>query len=121
MMTGRVIALHILMPVLFLLTDQPGISIEFVVDTGFTGDLTLPIAAIERMGLAYIESIPASLANDDEVELPVYSATIVWEGAEREVRVLGTGKRPLLGTALLAGCELLAQFAENGLVTVDAL
>jgi hypothetical protein len=29
------------------------------------------------------------------------------------------GHRPLLGTALLAGKELVAQFVNDGLVTVD--
>lgn len=69
MMTGRVVALHILLSIPFRLADQPGISIEFVVDTGFTGDLTLPLDAVESLGLDYIESIPANLATDDEVDL----------------------------------------------------
>lgn len=55
------------------------------------------------------------------MELIVYGATILWHGEEREVRVLATGKRPLLGTALLEGSELVAQFAETGLVTVEPL
>ena len=121
MMIGRVVALHILLPVPFRLLDQIGVSIEFVVDTGFTGDLTIPLVVVEKLKLEYIESISANLATDDEVELPVYAATIMWEGVDREVRVLATGKRPLLGTALLKGYELLAQFTDNGLATIDAI
>ncbi len=101
MISGQVVALHILLPVQFRLPRLPDIAIEFVVDTGFTGELTLPIGAIEKLELDYIESISANLATDEEVELSVYAALILWEGVEREVRVLATGRRPLLGTALL--------------------
>jgi hypothetical protein len=46
---------------------------------------------------------------------------IIWNGEEREIRVLATGRRPLLGTALLDGHELVVQFTEGGLVTIDEL
>ncbi len=55
------------------------------------------------------------------MEIAVYAATIVWNGAEREVRVLATGRRPLLGTATLDGQEFVAQFTEGGLATVEDL
>ena len=120
-MTGRVSLLHALLPVPFRLPGQPDLTIEFVVDTGFTGYLTLPPTAVTVLGLPYLEDIPATLATDDEVALPVHAATIVWNDVEREVRVLATGKRPLLGTALLDGQELLAQFTEGGSVTIEDL
>ncbi len=37
------------------------------------------------------------------------------------MNVLATGKRPLLGTALLDGYELVIQFIEGGLVIIDEL
>ena len=51
MMTGTVVHLHALLPVTFRLPDQPDLTIEFVVDTGFTGELTLPAPAVAAMGL----------------------------------------------------------------------
>lgn len=59
------------------------------------------------------------MADNSEVILPVHEAIILWNGEEREVRVLATGRRPLLGTALLEECELVIQFTEGGLVTID--
>jgi predicted aspartyl protease len=55
------------------------------------------------------------------VTLPMYEATILWNGKEREIRVLATGRRPLLGTAMLENHELTVQFVENGLVTIDEI
>ncbi|WP_292825949.1 hypothetical protein [Nostoc sp. JL33] len=53
--------------------------------------------------------------------MPVHQANIIWNGEEREVNVLATGKRPLLGTGLLDEHELVIQFIEGGLVTIDEL
>ena len=48
----------------------------------------------------------------------MYAATILWNEEEREVAVLATGKRPLLGTLLLDGCELSIRFEEGGAAAV---
>jgi predicted aspartyl protease len=61
------------------------------------------------------------LADNSSVFLPVHQATIFWDGAERDVRVFATGRRPLIGTALLDEQELVIQFTEGGLVTIDEL
>ena len=118
-MIGRVEDLQAVLSVAFRRgVGQPDIAIDFVVDTGFTGFLTLPLAAVTVLGLPFLGSTPASLANDETVTLSLYGATIIWDGVERYVKVLATGKRPLLGTALLAGTEVVMQFHEGGLVTV---
>jgi clan AA aspartic protease len=121
MMSGKVRARHILLPVLFRFRETPDTAIEFVVDTGFTGMLALPPRAIAAMGLPFLHRVPAQLADGSFVEVAVHSATLVWNGIELEARVIATGDRPLLGTALLDGSELLAQFQDEGLVTVARL
>jgi clan AA aspartic protease len=118
---GYVTARQAILPVTIRRDGQPDLAIDFVVDTGFTGDLTLPRAAAVALNLSYVRDIPASLANDESVSLSVFEATIVWDGEERSVGVIATGKRPLLGTALLDDLELVVQFRENGLVTVGEI
>ncbi|NEO54980.1 MAG: hypothetical protein F6K54_19000 [Okeania sp. SIO3B5] len=51
--------------------------------------------------------------------LLLQEAMILWNGEERTVRVVGTGRRPLLGTAMLEEAELVIQFTEGGLVTIE--
>lgn len=121
MMTGRVENRHALLAVTFRLTGRPNLEIECVIDTGFTDALCLPPAAVTVLGLPYQYDFPASLANGAHVLLPVHEATILWEGIERRVHLLATGERPLIGTALLDGAELMVQFAEGGLVTIEPL
>jgi clan AA aspartic protease len=118
-MIGRMEVRQAMLPVTFRMPGRPDLSVEFVVDTGFTEFLTLPSAAVAALGLPFDYGFRASLADDSEAVVPVHAALIVWNGVQRAVPVLAMGRRPLLGTALLEGCELVAQFADNGLVTVD--
>jgi clan AA aspartic protease len=98
----------------------PDFSIECVVDTGFAGALTLPQAVIEALQLPFFQEIEANLANDQDVKTSVYLATILWEGNEVEIAVLSMGRRPLLGTALLQNQRLVADFWEEGSVTITS-
>lgn len=107
--------------VVLKLPGRLDISIECVVDTGFAGALTLSPAAIAAFELPFFQEIDANLANDADVKTAVHVATIVWEGREFEVAVLAMGRRPLLGTALLDGKRLCADFTEEGSVFVTAL
>jgi clan AA aspartic protease len=118
-MRGTVHNLHALLPVIFRLPGQPDLTIEFVIDTGFTGALTLPLVAITALKLPFLHRIPADLADSSTVELDVYAASIVWQGVEKTVRVLSARRRPLLGTELLDGTELNICFIEAGRVTVS--
>lgn len=105
----------------FLLPNGSSLPVEFVIDTGFTGHLCLPPEAVSLMSLPYMHDLPANLADNSEVLLPVHEAIVLWDGEEREVLVVATGRRPLLGTALLDEQELVIQFTEGGLVTIDEL
>lgn len=120
-MTGNVANLYLLLPVPIQLPNQPAISVEFVIDTGFTDLLTLPPAAVAALGLPLVHQTAVELADGSKTRVDIHEAVILWEGAPRTVRVLATGRHPLLGTALLDGHELVAQFADGGLVTVDHL
>ncbi|MBD2409140.1 clan AA aspartic protease [Nostoc calcicola FACHB-389] len=107
--------------IIFRLQNQPDFTIEFVIDTGFTEFLSLPSAAVALLGFPFVYDIYANLADNSNVILPVHQATIIWNGEEKVVHVLATGRLPLLGTALLNECELVVNFTESGLVTIDEL
>lgn len=121
MMQGNVTRLQAEVGIVFRFPDKPSMEIQFVVDTGFEGALTLPPAAVTALGLPFFQEMNANLANDVSIRTDVHIATILKDGQEIEVLVLAMGRRPLLGTALLADKELIVQFVENGLVTIDDL
>jgi clan AA aspartic protease len=105
----------------FLLANGSRVPIEFVIDTGFTGELCLPLEAVSLMGLTFRHDTYANLADNSEVSLPLHEAIVLWDGVERDVLIAATGRRPLLGTALLDEQELVIQFTDGGLVTIDEL
>lgn len=121
MITGIVRDRYATVSLTFFLPNGSSLPIEFVIDTGFTGYLCLPPEAVSVMGLPFIYDLPANLANNSTTLLPVYEASILWNGEEREVLVIATGRQPLLGTSLLNEQELAIQFTEGGLVTIDEL
>lgn len=121
MMTGHVSSLRVLLSIPFRRPNQPDIAIEFAVDTGFNGFLSLPASAVAALGLPFRYDLRARLADDSETILPVHDAVILWHGVELPVLVLATGRRPLLGTALLDGAEFFARFEENGSVTAKKI
>lgn len=121
MISGIVSDRHAIVSLTFLLVNGSTFPIEFVVDTGFTDDLCLPPEAVNLLGLPFLYNLAANLADNSTVSLAVHQATVFWDGVEREVRVFATGRRPLIGTALLDQQELVIQFTEGGLVTIDEL
>jgi clan AA aspartic protease len=118
MIEGLVSGRRMLVPVTFRLSQQPDFAIEFMIDSGFAGFLTLPTAAVAALNLPFRYQMLASLADNSSIVANVYTATIVWEGQARRVEVFAMGKRPLLGTSLLDGFRLDAEFNEGGPVRI---
>lgn len=121
MISGIVVDRHAIVALTFLLPNGATFPIEFVVDTGFTDYLCVPPEAVTLLRLPFLYDLPVNLADNSEVLVTVHEAIILWDGEERSVRVFATGRRPLIGTALLNEQELVVQFTEGGLVTIDEL
>ncbi len=119
MMQGNVVGRQARISLTLRLPENSDIEIECVVDTGFEGFLTLPSTAIAKLALPDLGQINAKLADHSNVATNVYLATILWNGVEKDVAVLGMGRRPLIGTALLEDYHLSIDFCDGGTVLVD--
>ncbi len=81
------------------------------IDTGFTGDLVIPQASIEVLGLQQSGSVDAVLADGSQIELRTYSCVIEWFGNKRNLEVIANDcECPLLGVGLLLGLELRVDY-----------
>jgi clan AA aspartic protease len=121
MISGIVTDRHAIVSLTFFLPNGSTFPIEFVIDTGFTDYVCLPPEAVALLRLPFLYDIPVNLADNSDVVVPVHEAVVLWGGEEREIRIFATGRRPLIGTALLNEQELVIQFTEGGLVTIDEL
>ncbi len=95
-------------------------DINFVVDTGFNGALTLPLWLIVALDLVLRTSTLVSLANGAQERVNVYTAFIVWDGYIRPVYVEEANTDPLLGMALLRNHDLFMEGVIGGIVTITA-
>jgi clan AA aspartic protease len=118
MMTGTVLQRRAIVPLLIRGPHGRQAQIETILDTGFSGFLTLPVSAVAALALTFLNYFRAALADGSVVRLEVYAATVIWDGVERDVEVLSTGRSPLLGTSLLNGHEVRIQFKDTGSVTI---
>ncbi len=96
-------------------------EVEAIVDTGFSGLLTLSPALVARLGLPYRDRSRAILADGSEVVFAVHEAEVVWDGNPRPIAVGVADTDPLLGTAMLDGYELTIRFVDGGDVSIEAL
>lgn len=77
------------------------------IDTGFTGDLVLPLAHVTALGLPPGPVVNAKLADGSDIELDTYTCLVEWFGAWKRIETIANaGQFPLLGVGLLQGHEL---------------
>jgi clan AA aspartic protease len=95
--------------------------IDAVIDTGFSGFLTLPIEVIAALGLKWEGRDVATLGDGTACVFEVYIANVIWDGQYREVYVNESETVPLIGMRLLRGYDLRIQTIEGGAVTIAAL
>ena len=104
------------------LHDQEGQTrdIEAVVDTGYSGFLTLPPGLVDELGLPFAYIGQAFLANDAEVDFDVHYATVLWDGQPRDIEADATGSTPLVGMLLLDRHNLSIEVETGGRVLIQA-
>ena len=107
-----------------VLIDAEGLDrvAEANVDTGFSGDLTLPKAVIEQLGLVPIgRSDSYWIGSGATATFDTYEATIRWLGSIRRVDVLESEIFPVIGVNLLWDNNLSIDFKLGGDVTITEL
>ena len=96
-------------------------QIDAVIDTGYNGALTLPLALIEECGLPWRRRGRALLADGGEIIFDTYEATVIWDGQPRRIAVDAAEADPLVGMTLLQGYELTMHVVEGGDVIIRAI
>jgi clan AA aspartic protease len=96
-------------------------EIDAVIDTGYTGWLTLPPAVIGALNLRWRTTGRGILADGSVSFFDVYQAKVIWDNRIRPVFVDEFEATPLVGMALLRGCELKVQVRARGKVTIKRM
>ena len=94
-------------------------QIDVIVDTAFTGCLTLPEAVVSRLGLIRLGQHEATVASGVVESFDYHAARMVWHGQLRRVEVFESIDQFLLGTELLEGSRVVIDTWEGGDVIIE--
>ena len=94
--------------------------IDAVIDTGFSGFLTLPADIIATLNLTWKGRDIATLGDGTSCIFDVYIATVIWDGHYRKVDINESETVPLIGMQLLRGYDLRVRIIEGGTVVIEA-
>lgn len=92
-----------------------------VIDTGFSGYLTLPSAEIRTLGLNYDRDALVVLADGSSMICDIYLGTIVWDHRHLSIPIDEAETTPLVGTALLQEYELTVPFRSGQKIVLRKL
>ena len=94
-------------------------TVEAVLDTGFSGHLTLPQDLIERLGLDYAGRIRMVLADGEDTMAHSYRGFVNWLGQTRRAEIIASEGVPLLGMSLLDGCKITMRVRRGGEALIE--
>lgn len=102
-------------------TDTQRQVIDAVIDTGFTGFLTLPLAVLTTLNLRAYSREEGTLGDGSTCVFDVYSGLIIWDGEFRRIDINASEASPLVGMSLLYGYRMQLDAIEGGTVTIQSL
>ena len=102
-------------------SNAPKQMVDSVIDTGFTGFLSLPLSIITTLGLPWHFRDVGTLGDGSEVIFDMYRATVIWDGHLQVIDVAASEADPLVGMSLLYGFKLQIEAVEEGTVVIENL
>jgi clan AA aspartic protease len=101
--------------------DAPKITIEALIDTGFTSFLALPSSIIESLELPWHFSDTGTLGDGREVVFEIYTGHVIWDGQVQVVDVVASEAMPLVGMGMLYGFKFQVEVVEGGIISIEAI
>ena len=96
-------------------------TIHAVIDTGYTGFLTLSPALTLELQLTWYMQQQGMLGDGSVRLFNVYEASIIWDGQERAIEVNEADADCPVGMGLMEGYELVIRNVPGGVVTLSSL
>ena len=97
-------------------------NVDFVIDTGLTEDVSLPLDTIVRLNLPRNgDIIDIVLADGSTGKFDLYTAYVLWHDRLVEVEVINMESVPLIGMELLRDSNISIDAIPGGAVTIAEL
>jgi clan AA aspartic protease len=101
--------------------ERDSLDVEFLVDTGYTGFLSVPTRLLESIGATAEGPAMVSMADGTLRDVTLYTLNLEWDGDELEVEAVTVEDHPLLGCKMLEGYHLSVEMSEGGEVIIEPL
>ena len=101
--------------------DSKRHAIDALIDTGFTGFLSLPMAVINDLNLKLCGREEGTLGDGSLCTFDVYRGFVIWDGQLRRIDVNAAETTPLVGMSLLKGYRMQLDAIMGGAVTIRSL
>lgn len=95
--------------------------IDGIIDTGFTGFLTLPSLVLNKLNMQAYRREQGTLGDGSSCVFDVYRGLVIWDGEWRLIDINASEATPLVGMSLLYGYRMQLDIVEGGLVTISGL
>jgi clan AA aspartic protease len=96
-------------------------ALSAIVDTGFTGWLTLPKEMIASLGLMWRDETLALLADGSATVFNAFRGTVIWDGQPKAVFIGELDSEPLIGMRLLHGFRPVIETIDGGPVRIEGM
>jgi clan AA aspartic protease len=101
--------------------DSRKLKITAVIDTGFTGFLTLPFSVLDSLNLHPYRREAGTLGDGSTCIFDVYRGLVLWDERLRPIDINASETEPLVGMSLLYGYRMQLDTIEGGMVTIQSL
>lgn len=102
-------------------TDVQRQVVDAVIDTGFTGFLTLPLVVLTTLNLRPYSREEGTLGDGSTCVFDVYRGIVIWDGEIRRIDINASEASPLVGMSLLYKYRVQFDAIEDGAVTIQSL
>ena len=96
-------------------------SYDSVVDTGYTGCVTIPRSVIASLGFRWLMFGHATLADGSERVFNIYEGVVLWDGHPVTIDVDEMDAEPLVGMSLMYGYELVLPVLDGATFTLRSI
>ena len=101
--------------------DSQRQMVDAVIDTGFTGFLTLPLSVLVSLNLRAYRREEGTLGDGSTCIFDVYRGLVIWDGELQRIDINESETTPLVGMSLLYGYRMQLDAVEGGKVTIQSL
>jgi clan AA aspartic protease len=96
-------------------------DVDAVIDTGFSGVLTLPPALISALNLPHRSQVGIQLGDGTIRRFDTYDVEVEWDGVWLNAAATEIDATPLLGVGILSDHQVFIEFVRGGVVDITRI